>query len=462
MEIKQRMEMRRLLAPQLQQSLKILSLPLLELKSLVEEELNNNPFLEETQAVPGPSQATGQKTKDAASSLPAGQDRVLATDRGQPRVKSTLNTGQDRVLTTERVTKKASLQDVLLRQLGMFSNSDEEFRNGQEIIGNIDENGYLKVTLEEIASHLNTPVERIESVLKLIQQFEPAGVAARTASECLLIQLGLANEKDPLILKIVESHLEDVAKKNYSQIARSLKEPLENIEPLIKKILKLNPKPGRNYSTEETQRVIPDIVITEQDEEINLIINNEDIPNLNINETYKEMLKKGDTDPQAKEFLTKKLSDAIELLRAISRRQTTLRRVVEKILEIQQDAIKSNLSNLKPLTFKEVAQQLDMHESTVCRVVMNKYVRTPYGGVIALKEFFSSRVYDTNGIAISSSHVKKLIKEIIDAEDKKHPVSDQDIAKALSQNHNLNIARRTVAKYREELKILSTTYRRER
>lgn len=458
MQMRQRFELKRLLAPQLQQSLKILTLPLMDLKAMVEEELNNNPFLEESQSKEELPKPVSSKKWDASTPSLSSQDGFA----GYQHPDANLNkNAADLDFRLDQLTKKASLEDILLRQLGMFTNTDEELRIGQEIIGNIDENGYLKATTDEIAKVLNTTTDEVENVLKIIQQFEPAGVGARTVSECLLIQLETANEKDPLIRKIVESHLEDVAKKNYSQIAKALKEPLEKIEPLIKKILKLNPKPGRNYSTEEIQRVIPDIIVEEKGEDLEITINDEDIPSLNISKTYREMLKKDTLDPKTKEFLSDKLRIALELLRAISKRKATLRQVMETVLKVQQEAIKEDLSHLKPLTFNEVAQDLNLHESTICRVVMNKYVKTP-NGLIALKDFFTSHVHDTNGQAISSTHVKGLIKEFIDQEDKKKPLSDQDISRLLAERNNLNVCRRTVAKYREELKILSTTYRRER
>jgi RNA polymerase sigma-54 factor len=438
MELKQRVELRRLLVPQLNQSLKILALPLLDLKAVVEAEMLDNPFLEETPA----NDAIPKLT--VTSSLPS---------QNIP--------GQDLDFRLGSLTKKASLQDMLLRQLGMFADTDEELRVGQEIIGNIDENGYLKATLDEITDRLNVPLEKAEHALKLIQQFEPAGVAARTIPECLLIQLELANENNHLLRKIVESHLEDVAKKNYSHIAKTLKEPLDVIEPLVKKILKLDPKPGRNYSTEEIQHIIPDAVIDEKDEELEITINNEDIPTININKDYKKMLKSNNLDPQTKEFLKGKLSKALEILRAISRRKFTLRKIVEIIAQIQQEAIINDLSYLKPLTFQEVAQKMDMHESTVCRAIMNKYVKTPWG-IVALKDFFSSHIQDQNGQSVSSTHVKRLIKEIIEQEDKKHPLSDQEISGILAKEKSLKVSRRTVTKYREELKILSSVYRKER
>jgi len=432
MKLSQNMHLKTLMVPEMQQSLKILPLSLLELKELVEIELTNNPFLEESRNPPSPN----QDNKEFAKKL----DFAIS-----------------------QVSRKTSLRDTLLRELSMFANSESELKIGEEIIGNIDENGYLKATLEEIADTLLVTVCQVENILKIIQQFEPPGVAARTISECLLLQLEFAGELDPLTRKIVEFHLEDIAKKNYSRIAKILKEPLGIIEPLIKKILKLDPKPGRNYSTEETNRVIPDIIIEENDEEeLEIIINNEDLPVMNINKDYREMLKNKEFGPQEKEFLSGKLRNALELLRAISRRHATLRKIVETIVEIQYDAIRKNLSCLKPLTLSEVAQKIEMHESTVSRAIRNKYVKLPYG-TVALKDFFSNGVsIDQSGLNISSNQIKGLINELIAQENKKHPLSDQDLCGILLKDKNLSVKRRTVAKYREELKILSSTFRKER
>ena len=433
MELKQKFALKKLLVPQLQQSLKILTLSLPDLRALIDEELLNDPFLEDN------SSPTITRTK-----------------------KNTIS-DKDLDYRLEIMTKKSTLQDVLLRQLGMFANNDAELKIGQEIIGNIDENGYLKASLDEICLALNTTLEQVERTLKLIQQFEPSGVAARTVSECLLIQLEISGENDPLLKSVVEFHLDNVAKKNYSLIAKALGQPVEKIEPLIKKISKLDPKPGRNYSAEETKQVIPDIIIEEKDadDELKIIINNEDIPDLSINKTYRQMLKSQNLDPQTKEFLSQKLRNALELLRAISRRQTTLRRIVETIVEIQQEAIRGDLSCLKPLTFKDVAKRIEMHETTVCRAIMNKYVKLPFA-VVALREFFPSHIHGQDEESVSSNHVKKIIKELIDQEDKKHPLSDQDIHNILTKEKNLSLSRRTIAKYREELRILSTSFRREK
>lgn len=422
--------------PEMAQSLNVLALPLLDIKGLIAQELEDNPFLEE---------------------LPR-KEKPLKYDNLPPSF-----TTPDFDLKASQMTKKTSLQDMLLRQLGMFTNNDLEFKIGQEIIGNIDENGYFKASIEEISGTLKTPIDKVKKVLKIIQDFDPTGIGARNISECLLIQLKNLNETDPLLFKIVESHLDDVARKNYSHIAKVLKEPQEKIEPLIKKILKLDPKPGRNYSSDEVRQITPDVVICEKDDEdaMEAVINNEDLPTLAINKTYRKMLKDETCDPATKEFLALKFQTALELLRAISRRQTTLRKIVDAILEMQPEAVKNGLSCLKPMTFSQVAEKINMHESTVCRAVMNKYIKVPYG-IVALKDFFTSHVHGNDGSLISCAHVKGLIKELIANENKKHPLSDQDIFHILTKENNMNVSRRTIAKYREELKILSTTFRRER
>jgi RNA polymerase sigma-54 factor len=460
MELKQKLELRKLLAPEMRQSLKILALPLLDLKNLVDAEMLDNPLLEEYQPETKQEKAESQENLEKLlDSLPPAEE-----DYGKP-----LDTSQDDSKESKQdfalslITKKMSLLDILLRQLGMFAETDEELRIGQEIIGNIDENGYLKAPLEQICQSLNVPLTQAEKILALIQQFEPAGVGCRDIQECLLIQLKLSNTSDPILEKIIKFHLDDIAKKNYSKIAKELKEPQEKIDLLIKNIAKLNPKPGRDYCTDAIQQIIPDVIIEEDEEKLVIKINNENIPHLMINKSYREMIKKGNLDQQTREFLTNKLQRAYEILRAVSKRQSTLRMVMETIIEIQEQAIREDLSLLKPLTFAQVAEKIKMHESTVCRVVMNKYAQTPRG-TVALKDFFPSRLRqnDAEGESVSSQQIKNLIQELIAEENKKQPLSDEDIVKLVQERYSLNVARRTIAKYREELKILSSTYRKER
>ncbi|MBU2541244.1 MAG: RNA polymerase factor sigma-54 [Candidatus Omnitrophica bacterium] len=461
MQIKQSQELKRLLAPQLQQSLKILTLPLSELKNLVSQELEANPILEEsrpkdTVIVKIDSQEPPEKPSDPPSTLDA-IDGYFYHDSKYVSKDDTTTTD----LRATVITKKMNLQEVLLRQLGIFSSSEDDLKIGQEIIGNIDENGYLKATIPEIAQTLNTTSEKVENTLKLIQGFEPNGVAARSISECLLNQLKLAKKKDLLLEKIVVCHLDDVAKKRFQKIAKSLDQPLEAIAPLVEKLSKLDPKPGRNYSLDYAQHIVPDVIIDQDDNDLAITINNEYMPSLRINKIYIRMLKQKNLDKKTREFLTQKLKNALELIRAITRRQSTLRRIVNLIAQIQNEAIKRNLSHLKPLTFQDVARNLNIHETTVCRAIMNKYAKLPYG-IVALKDFFPSSIANRNGENVSSTYVKKIIKDCIDAEDRKHPLSDKKIFEILTKDKNLNISRRTVAKYREELKILSSSFRKER
>jgi len=277
--------------------------------------------------------------------------------------------------------------------------------------------------------------------------------------------LAFVNETNPLLTAIVKYHLDDVASKNYSKIAKALKESVEKITELVAKISALDPKPGRNFSVEEIQQVVPDIIIELTDEgKFKITINNENMPRIIISKTYRQMAKQPNLDPAAKEFLANKIKRAYEIMRAITRRQSTLRRVTETIVEIQQDAIAHDIGLLKPLTFRQVAQIIGMHESTVCRVVMNKYAQTPCG-VYPLKDFFPSKLpgaVNENGEAVSSERIKCLIMDYIAAEDKKHPLSDETIVKLLREKNRLEVARRTIAKYRYEMKILPSSYRRTR
>ncbi len=460
MEIKQKLELRKFLTQELQQSLKILALPLLDLKNLVDEELLENPLLVEYQPENPPPKIESQENleKILDSLPPAGENFPQSTNTQYDNEKESRKDFH-----LNQITKQITLLDVLLRQLSMFSKTKEELCIGQEIIGNIDENGYLKADLETISQTMNISLDKIEKVLALIQKFEPAGVGCRNIQECLLIQLKISNTPDPLLEKIIKHHLDDIAKKNYSRIAKKLKTPLDKIELLIKKITKLNPKPGRDYCADTIQQVIPDIVIEEIEGKLTIIINNENIPRVMINTSYRQMIKNKNLDEESRKFLTEKLHRAQEMLRAISKRQSTLRMVMENIVEIQEQAIRDDLSYLKPLTFAQVAEKIQMHETTVCRVIMNKYAQTPRG-IIALKDFFPSRLRQNNaqGENVSSSQIKSLIQELINEENKKHPLSDENIVKLVREKHFLNVARRTITKYREELKILSSTYRKER
>ena len=442
MKLTQKLELRRLLAPELKQSLQILALPLPDLKTLVDEELVNNPFLEE-------SVATNATTLQPAPYL-----------RRSRSVKSTVSNEDFDPLA--QLAKAPSLQEVLLQQWQMTVANGDEYSIGVEIIGNIDDNGYLNVPLEEIATSQRVTAEAVNKALKIIQNFEPLGVAARTIEECLLIQCAAMGENGPLITAIIEHHLTAVGDRKYALIAKELNASVAEVENCVKKIASLNPKPGLSFSHERTFHVVPDIFIEENDDgALEIRINQEDLPTLQINEEYRNILKKNNLSAEDKEYLKTQLQNALELLRAIARRRSTLRRVLEVIAGIQEEAVRDGLSHLKPLTLQEVADKIGMHESTVCRVVMNKYAETPQG-IIALKDFFTSRVEQENGQAVSSQLCKEKISELIASEDKQHPWSDEELVGILLKDCGIKLARRTIAKYREELQLPSSTMRRQR
>lgn len=492
----QKLELRKLLAPQMRHSLHILALPLLDLVQAVNEEMLTNPVLEEEilSAKDQKIEFKKEANEIKAENLEKIVDSLSPTDSYDDKQSYDSNVDGDALDSKKDykmslITKKVTLQDTLLQQLSISCDTDEELAIGHELIGNIDDNGYLRLNLEEICHTFKVTLDEVERILKIIQKFDPIGVAARNIPECLLIQLEALNLKNDLMESIVKFHLEDIANKNYTKIAKALKQPIEIIEESVKKISNLNPKPGRNYSTEESRQIIPDIIIeefTDEDSEkksnknkndnsaeseesnnelpqkpLRIIINNENIPRLVISKYYRDMLKKGNLDAAAKEYIVNKLKRAYELLQAVTKRQSTLRMVIETIISFQEQAIRRDLSYLKPLTFRHVAEKINMHESTVCRVVMNKYVYAPCG-VVALKDFFPSKINskDASGQDLSSEYARSLIKDIIEAEDKKHPLSDEEIVKALKEKHNLDLARRTVAKYREEMRILSSSRRK--
>lgn len=441
MILSQRPELRKLLAPELKQSLKILTLPHQELKSLIDEELVNNPFLEESPAAL------------SAASFPN------TSVRGSRSVKA--DQADENFDPFSQLTAAPSLQDILLRQLEVSADNDEERKIGTEIIGNLDDNGFLKAPVTEIAASQRASVEAVKQVLKMVQKFEPAGIAARTIEECLLIQCDVLGEEDPLFRVIISEHLQDVAQHKYAFIAKQLQAPVEVIEACVKKITALNPKPGQNYSPERAFHITPDIVIEKDGDDLEIFINHENLPALHINEDYRTILKNNNLPQDQKEYMKEQLENALELIRAISRRRGTLRKVLDVIAQIQKDAIIEGPSRLKPLTLQQVANQIDMHESTVSRVVMNKYAETPRG-IIAIKDFFTSSIAQENGEAVSSSQCKNLISELIAAENKEQPLSDEDLAGILLKQSGIKLARRTVAKYREELKLPSSTLRRGR
>jgi RNA polymerase sigma-54 factor len=341
-----------------------------------------------------------------------------------------------------------------------MSNLDEVQREiGAHIIGNLDEDGYLDSSLEEIALSADCPLETAEEVLTIIQNFDPIGVASRDMRECLLIQARFHNLGGTIVEKLIMDHLGDLEDRKLSQIAKKLSVPIEEVLAAVSVLQGLEPKPGRGYTEDETIYITPDIYVFKVGDDYEIVQNEDGLPKLRINSYYKDILRSKDSvSDNAKTYIQEKLRSAAWLIKSIHQRQRTIYRVTESIVRFQRGFLDNGITSLKPLVLRDVAEDIQMHESTVSRVTTNKYVYTPQG-VFELKFFFNSSISSVDGDAIASESVKEQIRNIIKAEKKRKPYSDQEISELLKKL-NIKVARRTVAKYRELMGILPSRKRR--
>jgi len=325
----------------------------------------------------------------------------------------------------------------------------------EAIVANLDHDGYLKTPLVEIAD--KTPLPAFERALAIVQAFDPIGVGARNLRECLLIQLRSQPGPDPLAIEILEDHFESLQRCKYAEIARALKHDAGRIEEAVEEIAALEPKPGRRLAPVETRYVVPDVYVHKIDGEYKVVLNDEGIPRLRINSYYRTLLGRSPGD-DGRRYVEEKVRSAIWLIKSVDQRQRTLRKVTESIVRFQKEFLDNGIPRLRPLSLRDVADDIRMHESTVSRVTTSKYVQTPQG-LYELKFFFHSGIGKGQGEEVSSISVKKMIQDLVAAESPQKPLSDQEITQNLTQT-GLNIARRTVAKYREELNILPSHQRR--
>ncbi|MEZ4365675.1 MAG: RNA polymerase factor sigma-54 [Kofleriaceae bacterium] len=354
------------------------------------------------------------------------------------------------------LTKPPSLHDHLAWQLKLSGLSPEDMEIGLTIIGNIDADGYFKEPpIAEVAADLGVDEERCLIVLEKIQSFEPVGIGSRTLAECMLLQAIAVGQDDDIVVKMIKSHLGNLEKKNYAAIARDLHQPLEEIYEAAKVIMEFNPRPGREYSLDDPQYITPDVHIHKIGDKYFVVPNDDGLPKLKISNFYKAAMGNG---AASKDYVQEKLRSAQWLIRSIQQRQRTIIKVAESILKFQREFFDKGIAHLKPLILRDVAEDIGMHESTVSRVTTNKYVHTPQG-IYELKFFFSSGIARTSGDDMASQAVKSKIKELVDGEDPKRPHSDQRLVELLKAA-NIDIARRTVAKYREAMGILASSKRK--
>ncbi len=452
------------LTPELRQAIKLLQLSRVELLDLIKEEIKANPVLEEKEPyISEDSSVSELDLADTESISDAAWDAYFEEYQDdywydKSRI---INPGKVELPSFESTTaSKTDLFSHLMWQLNISGLDEEKKKIGTYIIGNLNKDGYLEASVQEIAKLSNTTPEKVEATLKIIQNFDPVGVAARSLQECLLIQVRAYNLGGTLVEKIIMDHLEDIENKKYEKIAQKLSVTTDDVISAVMVIRSLDPRPGSEYFDERTIYIVPDVYVIKIGDEYEVVLNQEDIPMLRINPYYKELLRKKELlSKEDMVYLKKKVNSARWFLKSIYQRQTTIYKVTKSIVKFQRDFLEYGISHLKPLVLKDVARDIGMSESTVSRITTNKYVHTPQG-IFELKFFFTSSINSSNGDMVSSESVKEYIRKIIREEDKRRPYSDEEIKRILEKKYSIKIARRTIAKYREELGILSSKKRR--
>jgi len=462
------------MTPQLQQAIKILQMSVMELQQEVTNALVENPTLEEGQDGDNEDERPLQESQaeeaaEAAAENPPDQltegkddfdwQNYIDQSSSSAPLPSTRNTNSDDLPSFEQIlSKSTSLADHVMWQLRMVTEDPKELEIGEEIAGNLNDDGYLSVLVDEIAAHAKVDASDVEVVLYKIQRFDPPGVAARDLKECLLIQSEILSEDDEVEM-IIERHMAELENKNYPAIAKALDLPLERVIEACKVIHSMEPRPGRMYASTEPQYIVPDIYVLKVAGEFKILLNEDDIPRLRISKAYQQQLQAGLLQGEAKTFIKDKLKGAVWLMKSIYQRQRTIYRVTEAIVRRQRDFFDKGAQHLHPMILRDIADELGLHESTISRVTTNKYVHTPHG-IFELKYFFNSGISRGDGAEdMASESVKQKIKEMVAAESPKNPLSDQQLADMLEQS-NINIARRTVAKYREAMGILPSNKRK--
>lgn len=464
---------RLMLTQKMQQALKVLQFSGLELQDHIQQEIETNPLLElgpAKGADPASNGAAATDVNDAKGHDTANyDDNAFDLDTYRQRWEQRQKEGRDfsvnRDLAERReyyqnsITKEESLAHHLLQQLEFAVDDPTRYKIGERIIGDIDDRGYFTGSLEAIADELGVPERDVERMLYRIQRFEPTGVGARDIVECLLLQINVEYPHDAQLMYLVEHHLDDLKRRQIPKIAKAMNTTPERIEQLKARLSTLDPWPGREFSDEPTQYVAPDLVVEKIDDEWVVRLAEDRTPELRINKKYQKLAKNGGIDKEEKNYLRQKIESARWLIRNIEQRQDTILRIGKAIMEVQYDFLDHGVEKIKPLTLQEIADKVGVHEATVSRTTRGKYIQTPQG-LFELKYFFSPGLKSASGEDQSSKSVQLRIKNIIDQEDKRKPLSDQKIADKLKEA-GIKIARRTVTKYREAMNIPATTMRKE-
>ncbi|MBI5388623.1 MAG: RNA polymerase factor sigma-54 [Verrucomicrobia bacterium] len=490
--LSQKMSLSQVLAPQLQQSLALLQAPTLELKALVEQELQQNPVLEEVAVEPQTAEKSDSNDEAPAASLdpaepPADTKFDPATEKASnapvddfqaefERLSQMDQEWRDHFTATniplrgreedeekrqfmfDSLVATTSLQETLLEQMRTSDLPEEQHPIAEMLIGNIDEHGYLKTSVEELAGTTSVPAEQILEVLRVIQAFHPPGVGARDLRECLLLQLERRSQKDTLEYRIIDQHFEALGKRRIPELSRGTGADLDEVQEALERITRLDPRPGRDFLPDNDIYVVPEVFVTRSSDEFVITTNNDHIPHLRISNTYKDLMSQADASPEVRNYIREKIRAGKFLIKSIHQRQQTIVNIAREIVNRQREFMEKGVAFLKPLTMSQVAEVVGVHETTVSRAVSGKYMQTPQG-VFEMKYFFTSGIQTATGEGMSNTSVKEMIADIFKKENTTKPLSDDEVARMLKEK-GINIARRTVAKYRMELNILPSNLRK--
>jgi len=487
-DLRQRQTQSLVLAPQLRQSLKILQVAALDLRSVIQEELQANPMLEEL-PMEGPS-LDGEPAEPSADEglEPEEREPITSSDvddntrepmdfskefeiltkldedwrthlnqaGGQP------YTGEDaerRQHFLDSLVSETSLQEHLLRQAKMTDLSGPALAAMEHLIGSLDDRGFLTQSLSDIALHALLPLDQVQAALRILKGFEPAGIAASDLPECLLLQLQAKGRADSLAARIIRDHFNLLTRRRIPDIARKLGVHMDDVQEAIEEVGTLDPAPGRRFAEDTNRVVAPDVTVEEDRGEWKISLNSDYIPRLRISSAYKEMIAKGTLSRSERDYIRERMRSGKFLINSIEQRQQTIERITREIIRVQGEFFREGVSKLRPLTMTQIADAVGVHETTVSRAIANKFIQTPHG-VFEMKFFFTPGYQSQGGESVSNTSVKEMIGELITLEDRSQPLSDQELVAKL-QDKGIKIARRTVAKYREELGLLPSNLRRD-
>jgi RNA polymerase sigma-54 factor len=458
----QHLGLQQVLAPQLQQSLHILQAPTLELRNIVQQELQTNPVIEE--------EATEYRDEERNSDdadFEQEFERLARLDEEwrdyMAQNVSYSTRGQEdeerRQFFFDSIATQETLQQHLLDQLNTADVDLPEREAAELIIGNIDDTGFLPVSVEEIASTSSKSLQELQTALKLVQTFHPVGVGARDLRDCLLIQLRRLGKENSLEYAIVDQYLDDLGKRRFPEIARKLGVSVNDVQAAAQFISTLDPKPGQIFSPDPNNYVLPDVTVEQVGDEFVAALTGDQIPHLRISKTYKDLMTQGNNGSEVRDYIRDKIRSGKFLIKSIHQRQQTILNIANEIVRRQHDFLKYGTAHLKPMTMVQIAEAVGVHETTVSRAISGKYMATPQG-VFEMKYFFTPGYQTAEGESLSNTSVKEAINDLVRNEDPRNPLSDREIVNILSER-GIPIARRTVAKYRSELNILPSNLRKQ-